>query len=101
MEGQDLSVILEGEEPEERDHFTLGFEYYVQARDDRYALISRNNESQAQLFDLREDPGMRNDVSGAHPDIVEQMFEGYVLQDAGGGPLPNYQKPRPGREAAS
>ncbi len=91
MDGQDLSVLLDGEEPPQRAHFTLGFEYYARTQDDRYVMISLNDGTEARLFDLQEDPEMRTDISGSHPDIVKRMFEEYVLKDAG-GPLPNYEK---------
>ena len=89
MEGQDLSVLLDGEEPEEREHFTLGYDEYVWTRDDRYVMVSRNDGAQARLYDLRADPAMNQDLAGEQPDLVKQMFEGYVLKDAG-GPLPRY-----------
>jgi hypothetical protein len=92
---------LRGGEPEARPHFTLGFEYYVWTRDDSYVMFGRNDGTEAKLFDLREDPEMRNDIAKQQPDVVQRMFQDYVLEDAGGGPLPNYQKPRPKRRAAT
>jgi arylsulfatase A-like enzyme len=89
MGGQDLSVLFEGGLPEERSHFTLGYDNYVWTRDARYVMVSRNDGSGARLYDLSTDPNMNEDISGAHPDVVRSMFEGYVLQDAG-GPLPRY-----------
>jgi arylsulfatase A-like enzyme len=89
MDGQDLSALLKGEEPEEQGHFTLGYHDYVWSRDDRYTMFSRNDGTEAKLYDVREDPGMKNDVARAYPDIVKGMFDGYVLKDAGGS-LPTY-----------
>jgi arylsulfatase A-like enzyme len=89
MDGQDLSALLKGEEPEEQGHFTLGYHDYVWTRDDRYTMFSRNDGTEAKLYDVREDPGMKNDVARAYPDIVKGMFDGYVLKDAGGS-LPTY-----------
>ncbi len=89
MDGQDLSVIFDGDEPEERAHFTLGYDEYVWARDDRYVLVSRNDGADARLYDLSADPEMNEDVAGANPDIVRRMFDEYVVGDAG-GPLPRY-----------
>jgi arylsulfatase A-like enzyme len=89
VEGQDLSVILEGREPEKRPHFTLGYSEYVWTRDESYAMFGRNDGSEARLYDLRSDPAMDRDVAGERPDLVRQMFEGYVLKDAD-GPLPTY-----------
>jgi arylsulfatase A-like enzyme len=87
--GQDLSVLLDGGEPELREHFTLGYDEYVWTRDDRYVMVSRNDGAQARLYDLTTDPGMNRDIAGEHPDVARRMFEGYVLRDAG-GPLPRY-----------
>jgi arylsulfatase A-like enzyme len=89
MEGQDLSVVLDGGEPEPREHFTLGYDEYVWTRDDRYVMVSRNDRREARLYDLTTDPGMDTDIAAEHPDVVGRMFEEYVLADAG-GPLPRY-----------
>jgi arylsulfatase A-like enzyme len=89
MDGQDLSVIFDGGEPEERPHFTLGYHTYVWARDDRYVMFGSHDRALAKLFDLREDPEMRQDIATGHPEVVGRMFEGYVLGDAGGA-LPDY-----------
>jgi arylsulfatase A-like enzyme len=89
MDGQDLSVILDGGEPEERAHFTLGYDEYVWARDDRYVMISLNDGSEAKLFDVSTDAEMHEDIAGENPDVVKRMFDDYVLADAG-GPLPKY-----------
>jgi arylsulfatase A-like enzyme len=89
MDGQDLSVLFDGGRPEERDHFTLGYDEYVWARDDRYVMVSRNDGAQARLYDLSTDPDMNTDVAGANQEVVRRMFDEYVLGDAG-GPLPRY-----------
>jgi arylsulfatase A-like enzyme len=90
VEGADLSVILDGGEPEqERDHFTLGYDDHVWTRDDRYVRFGHNNGTQAKLFDILEDPEMNNDLAAQRPDIAKRMFDEYVLGDAG-GPLPTY-----------
>jgi hypothetical protein len=52
-------------------------------------MVSRNDRSQAKLFDVRQDPNMDEDVAAKHPDVVKRMFDDYVLKDAG-GPLPRY-----------
>jgi arylsulfatase A-like enzyme len=89
MDGQDLSVLFDGGQPQERSHFTLGYDEYVWTRDDRYVMVSRNDGSDARLYDLTTDPGMNRDIAGEYPDVVRRMFEEYVLGDAG-GPLPRY-----------
>jgi arylsulfatase A-like enzyme len=90
MEGADLSPIFEGGEPDQkREHFTLGYNNYVWARDDKYVMFSTNTGDEAKLYDVSQDPGLRNDLAQERPETVKGMFEDYVIGDAG-GPLPNY-----------
>ena len=89
MEGQDLSVLLEGKGPEQRPHFTLGYSDFVWARDEGYAMFGRNDGEKTRLYDLLTDPKMDKDVAAKHPDVVRRMFDQYVIGDAG-GPLPIY-----------
>jgi arylsulfatase A-like enzyme len=89
MDGQDLSVLFDGGQPSERNHFTLGYDEYVWARDDRYVLLSRNDRAQTRLYDLSADPDMKTDIADANPDVARRMFDDYVIGDAG-GPLPRY-----------
>lgn len=86
-EGQDLNALLEGEEPDQRrEHFTLGYDYHVLCRDDRYAMISRNDGEEPRLFDLREDPDYSKDIAADNPDLARRMYEDYVIPDSGGSP---------------
>ena len=94
MDGQDLSVLFEGGEPEERAHFSLGYHDFVWSRDEDYVMFSRYDGSGAKLYDVREDPRMTNDISGERPGVAKKMFGNYVLKDAG-GPLPTYGNERP------
>jgi arylsulfatase A-like enzyme len=89
MEGQDLSMLLEGRGPEQRPHFTLGYSEFVWARDEGYAMFGRNDGEEARLYDLLADPKMDSDVAAKRPDVVRRMFDKYVIGDAG-GPLPTY-----------
>jgi arylsulfatase A-like enzyme len=89
MDGQDLSVILNGGTPETRPHFSLGYNEYVWARDDRYAMTARNDGAAARLYDLQEDPGMERNIAVDSREVLVRMFNEYVLRDAGGS-LPNY-----------
>src|SRR5215218_814723 len=89
LDGQDLSVMLEGGELEARPHFSIGYNDHVWTRDDRYVMFSTNQGADAKLYDIEQDPGMHNDIAGVEPNIVKRMFEGYILRDAG-GPLPTY-----------
>jgi arylsulfatase A-like enzyme len=90
MEGQDLSVLLDGGEPEqERPHFSSSYHDRIWARDDRYVLMARNDGADARLFDLENDPEMRQNVAPSNQDVVKRMYQDYVVADAG-GPLPRY-----------
>jgi arylsulfatase A-like enzyme len=89
MDGQDLSVLFEGGQPGERNHFTLGYHDYAWARDDRYVMFGSHDRTTARLYDLSADPEMRQDIAIGHPDVVRRMFDNYVIGDAG-GPLPDY-----------
>jgi arylsulfatase A-like enzyme len=84
MDGQNLSLLLEGRSPEPRNHFTLGYGIYSRTRDDQYVMFGRNDGSEAKLFDVLSDPQMNHDIAAADPERVKKMFEEYVLADAGG-----------------
>jgi arylsulfatase A-like enzyme len=91
MDGQDLTPVLEGGEPEEeRPHFTLGYDEYSWCRDDDYVMACRNDGSEARLYDVREDPSMDNDIAAENRDVVRRMYDDYIVADAGGEPPPIY-----------
>lgn len=90
MDGQNLGVLLDGQEPAPRTYFTLSYNKHVLARDDRYVLTCRNDGAEAKLYDSQTDPAQLHNIADNHPEIVKQLFE-YVLKDAGGGPLPIYE----------
>jgi arylsulfatase A-like enzyme len=89
MDGQDLSILFDGDQPENRSHFTLGYNDHAWARDDDYAMFAKNDGSNALLYDLRIDPEMNTDIAGSNQDVINRMWNDYVLEDAG-GPLPDY-----------
>lgn len=89
MEGQNLAVLMDDEQPKPRPHFTLGFHDHAWCRDEDYVMFCRHDGTEAKLFDLRRDPGMDVDIAGQLPRIARRMFEEYVIKDAG-GPLPSY-----------
>jgi arylsulfatase A-like enzyme len=89
MDGQDLSILFDGGQPENRSHFTLGYHDHAWARDDDYAMFAKNDGSNALLYDLRIDPEMNTDIAASNQDIINRMWNDYVLEDAG-GPLPDY-----------
>jgi arylsulfatase A-like enzyme len=89
MQGQDLSILFDGKEPEPRPHFTLGYSDFTWARDESYAMFARNDGTNARLYDLTTDPGMNRDIAGSSPGVVRRMTQDYLLKDAGGS-LPLY-----------
>jgi hypothetical protein len=52
-------------------------------------MISVNDRSEAKLYDIQTDPAMNNDIAADNQDVVDRMFDDYVLKDAG-GPLPSF-----------
>ena len=89
MDGEDLSVILDGKEPEMRDHLTLGYGQHVWCRDEQRVMFCRNDGEEARLYDALNDPEQRKDLAQDEPETVQRMYEEYVLRDAG-GPLLAY-----------
>ena len=94
MDGQDLSVLFDGGEPEERAHFTLGYNDHAWARDEAYVMFARNDGRNPLLFDLREDPDMNTNTAESNQEVLNKMWGEYILKDAG-GPLPRYNMASP------
>lgn len=88
MEGEDLSVLFDGDEPPTRPVFTASYDDSVIAGDGRWLLISDNRGIERRLFDTGKDPRELRDVASAHPGAVERLFA-EVLDDAG-GTLPSF-----------
>jgi hypothetical protein len=84
MDGQDLSVILDGGESEPRPHFTLCYRNYVWCGDDQYVMFARNDGARPRLYDIRTDPLQQRNLAEVDPATVERMFDEYVLKDAKG-----------------
>jgi arylsulfatase A-like enzyme len=84
MDGEYLSILMEGGDLPPRDHFSIGYADHVWARDDRYLMFSRNDRSEPHLYDLQKDPATNRNLADGDPDRVRRMFDDYVLADAGG-----------------
>lgn len=85
MDGEDLSGILEdGEEPESRPYFTMGFDDHVWARDEEYVMFCHEDGSQPHLYDAREDPEQKNDLAEEKPEIITRMLEDYIRKEEQG-----------------
>jgi arylsulfatase A-like enzyme len=90
MDGQNLTPLLEGKEPERpRDHITQGYKDYVCCRDDHRVMFCRADGTNAHLFDAINDADQRRDLAEAEAETVRRMYEEYAQRDAGGR-LPNF-----------
>jgi arylsulfatase A-like enzyme len=75
FEGTDLSPLLEGAAPAEERTFSYGgYGNFSFIRDERWALVIRNDNGWRLLYDLRRDPGELHDVAAKHPHVVRQMW---------------------------
>jgi arylsulfatase A-like enzyme len=90
MEGTDLSVTLDDEEPAEKRDFHYGGMYNrFFIRTDDWVLIGDNQGNERTLCNLREDPGEFENVVKDHPDVSRELYS--TVLDAAGGPLPYYE----------
>jgi arylsulfatase A-like enzyme len=83
MEGEDLTVMFDGADPPERDHWTTAYADHVAAGDGRWMLIADNQGKERRLFDTEADPDEENDVASDNPEVVARLWQN-VLADAGG-----------------
>ena len=90
MDGQDLTPLLGGADPEQpRDHITQGMYRYVCCRDEDWVMFCRGDGTDAHLFDAVDDPDERHNLAKAKPQTVKRMYEEYAQKDAAGR-LPNF-----------
>jgi arylsulfatase A-like enzyme len=92
MEGYDLSVLLDDEQPPDRPFHYGGMynRYYI--RTDQWVLLGDNLGGNRQLFDLTLDPGEWVNVAEkgrANRRLAEDLYR-QVIEATGGGPLPYY-----------
>ncbi len=83
MEGEDLSVMFEGADPPERDHWTTAYSANVAAGDGRWLLIADNQGKERRLFDTEADPAEEKDVASDNPEVVDRLWRN-IVNDAGG-----------------
>jgi len=90
MDGEDLTPLLEGKEPEQtRDHITQGYGSYICCRDEERVMFCRSDGTQAHLYDAVNDVGQTRDLAEAEPETVKRMYKEYAQKDAS-GTLPNF-----------
>lgn len=89
FEGADLSPIADGALPAEQRDFTYGgYSNHSYVRDDDWAMVTNNERTGAQLYDLKADPGERVDISRERPEVVDRLYERMVAEV--GEPPPYY-----------
>ena len=88
MDGVDLSSLFEGRRPPERPFAYGGYSNAHYLRSDRWALIASNRADNVKLFDLRHDPGERENLAAGRPHMARKLH-GQVVERAG-GKLPYY-----------
>jgi arylsulfatase A-like enzyme len=89
FDGVDLSPIADGAGPtEERDFTYGGYSNHSYVRDDKWSMVTNNERTGAQLYDLEADPGERVDIAAERPEIVARLYDRMVA--AIGGEPPYY-----------
>ena len=89
MDGEDLTVLFDGDDPYPRPYFTACYADNVIAGDGRWLLMSNIIGGEGRrLFDTENDPGELRDVAAGNPEMVEKLWN--VLIDEAGGSLPMF-----------
>lgn len=87
FEGVDLSPIADSRLPDQRRDLTYGgYSNHSYVRDDRWAMVTNNERTGAQLYDLRADPGERVDLAASRPEVVERLYTRMVAEIGGAPP---------------
>ncbi len=75
FEGTDLSPLLDGGAPAAQRSFAHGgYGNFSFIRDERWALVVRNDNGWRLLYDLEADPRERHDVAARHPKVAQAMW---------------------------
>jgi arylsulfatase A-like enzyme len=88
MDGEDLSVLFEGQRPPARARFTSCYDNYLLCGDRDWFFLSDSEGRRKRLYDKRHDPEELHDVALQHPDIVDRLWK--TLEDEAGGTLPQF-----------
>ena len=74
----------------ERDFVTSSLQDYFRIQDDRYLYIGKSDGSEAQLYVLKDDPKLENNIAPDASEIVEALRT--KLLDDAGGKLPDFDE---------
>jgi arylsulfatase A-like enzyme len=92
MDGNDLSTLLDGNQPPARPFHYGGMYNRYFIRTDRWVLLGDNIGGNRQLFDLTLDPGEIENIWGKsrkNRQLAEELYR-QLIETTGGGPLPYY-----------
>lgn len=87
-EGHDLWPLVTGEKKQIRDIVTCCFKDYFWIRDHHYAMITKSDKTEQELYDIKKDPEYLTDIGSDHPGILEKMWNRLV--EEAGGDIPIY-----------
>jgi arylsulfatase A-like enzyme len=91
MNGEDLTVLLDGRQPPRRDYYTACYQETWICGDYDWLMISNTEGTRRELYDLNADPRNENDLAG-QPGSQEKLDELWaVLVQEAGGTLPVFQ----------
>jgi arylsulfatase A-like enzyme len=89
MNGVSVAPLLAGVKPRVgRDMAYGGYANWHYARTDQWAYVAANTGRWRRLYDLKRDPGERNNIAHRHPHLVDELEE--RVRHLAGGRLPSY-----------
>lgn len=88
MDGKDIWPLIEGKEKQYYDHVTCAWGPVVMIRNQRWWYNTYLWGKTPLLFDLSNDPKLKNNVATEYPEVCEEM-KNLAITDAG-GTIPDY-----------
>jgi len=88
MDGKDVWPLALGKEKEIYNHITCGWGPFVMVRDKRYWYNAYLWGESVTLYNLENDPHLKNNIAQRNPDICQKM-KNLAIADAG-GKIPKY-----------
>ncbi len=90
MEGKNLLPVIEGKEKTGRDYVTVAWQNNIMVKKDKFWYIGRLDRSEEMLFNMENDPEMRENIAVSEKDVCEMMHK-LAIKDAK-GEIPEYVK---------